>query len=35
MQVVEKFVTTAPPDAIWKALADDEHWPNWTPTVHA
>ena len=33
MQMVEKFITTAPPDAIWKVLADVEHWPDWTPTV--
>ena len=33
MQVVKKFSTTAPLDAIWKVLADVEHWPNWTPTV--
>jgi len=33
MQVVERFSTIAPPEAIWKVLADVEHWPNWTPTV--
>jgi carbon monoxide dehydrogenase subunit G len=33
MQAVEKFITTAHPDAIWRILADVEHWPDWTPTV--
>lgn len=34
MHTIEKFITTARPDAIWRIIADVEHWPNWTPTVH-
>jgi len=33
MRTVERFVTTAPPETIWKVLADVENWRNWTPTV--
>lgn len=33
MRIAEKFVTTAPPETIWKVLADVEHWRDWTPTV--
>lgn len=33
MHTIEKFITTARPDPIWRILADVEHWPNWTPTV--
>jgi len=33
MRTAEKFVTTAPPETIWKVLTDVEHWRNWTPTV--
>lgn len=33
MHTIEKFITTARPDAIWRIIADVEHWPNWTPTV--
>lgn len=33
MRVVEKFITTARPDAVWQVLADVEHWREWTPTV--
>lgn len=33
MRCVERFVTSAPPGAIWKVLFNVEHWPDWTPTV--
>jgi carbon monoxide dehydrogenase subunit G len=33
MRVVEKFITSAQPDAVWRVLADVEHWRDWTPTV--
>lgn len=33
MRCVERFTTSAPPDAIWKVLSDVEHWCDWTPTV--
>jgi hypothetical protein len=33
MQVDQKFVTAARPSAVWRILADVEHWPDWTPTV--
>jgi carbon monoxide dehydrogenase subunit G len=33
MQTVEKFSTSARPEAIWEILADVERWPTWTPTV--
>src|SRR6516165_257966 len=33
MRVVQKFVTPARPDAVWRVLADVEHWREWTPTV--
>ena len=33
MRTVERFVTAARPEVVWRILADVEHWPNWTPTV--
>jgi len=33
MRAVERFITAAHPDAIWKIIANVEHWPNWTSTV--
>jgi hypothetical protein len=33
MRVVQKFNTSARPDAVWQVLADFEHWRDWTPTV--
>ena len=33
MRTVERFVTAAPAELVWRILADVEHWPNWTPTV--
>jgi len=33
MRAVEKFVTSASPELVWRVLADVEHWRDWTPTV--
>jgi uncharacterized protein YndB with AHSA1/START domain len=33
MRTVERFVTAARAELVWRILADVEHWPNWTPTV--
>ena len=33
MRTVERFVTAAPAELVWRILAEVEHWPNWTPTV--
>jgi len=33
MHAVERFVTAAHPEAIWRILADVERWPSWTPSV--
>jgi len=30
---VERFVTSAGADLVWRVLADVEHWRDWTPTV--
>jgi uncharacterized protein YndB with AHSA1/START domain len=33
MKAVERFVTAAPAETVWRVLADVEHWKDWTPTV--
>lgn len=33
MRVVERVVTSARPEFVWRVLADVEHWRDWTPTV--
>jgi len=33
METVERFVTSAPAEIVWRILADVEHWKDWTPTV--
>lgn len=33
MQTVERFVTLASSEMVWRILADVEHWKDWTPTV--
>ncbi len=33
MRTVERFVTSARPDVVWRVLADVEHWNSWTPTI--
>lgn len=35
VRVVERFVTPARPEVVWKVLSDLEHWCDWTPTVTA
>jgi hypothetical protein len=33
MRTVQRFVTSARPDAVWGILADVERWHTWTPTI--
>ena len=33
METVERFVTSARAEMVWRILADVEHWKDWTPTV--
>jgi len=33
MHAVQRFITAAHQDAVWRIIADVEHWPNWTSTV--
>lgn len=33
MRVVERFVTSASPDVVWRILAAVERWRDWTPTI--
>jgi uncharacterized protein YndB with AHSA1/START domain len=33
MKAVERFVTAAPAETVWRVLADVERWKDWTPTV--
>ena len=33
MRIVERVVTAARPEVVWRVLADVEHWRDWTPTV--
>lgn len=33
MQTVERFVTSAPAEMVWRILADVEKWRDWTPTI--
>jgi hypothetical protein len=33
METVERFVTSAPAEMVWRILADVEHWKDWTPTI--
>lgn len=33
MRVVERVVTSASPELVWRVLIDVEHWRDWTPTV--
>jgi carbon monoxide dehydrogenase subunit G len=33
MRTIERFTTSAPPDAVWRILADVEGWKGWTPTI--
>src|ERR1700744_4506389 len=33
METVERFVTSASAEMVWRILADIEHWKDWTPTV--
>ena len=33
METVERFVTSAPVETVWRILADVERWRDWTPTV--
>jgi uncharacterized protein YndB with AHSA1/START domain len=33
METVERFVTSAPAEMVWRIVADVEHWKDWTPTV--
>jgi len=33
MRIVEKCVTSARPETVWRVLADVEHWHTWNPTI--
>jgi carbon monoxide dehydrogenase subunit G len=33
MRTVERFITSARPETVWRVLADVENWHSWTPTV--
>jgi hypothetical protein len=33
MQTVQRFVTSARPETVWRVLADVERWHTWTPTI--
>ena len=33
MRVVERVVTSARAELVWRVLSDVEHWHEWTPTV--
>ena len=33
MRTVERFTTSARPDAVWRVLADLDKWHAWTPTI--
>jgi uncharacterized protein YndB with AHSA1/START domain len=33
MQTVERFVTSASAEMVWRILADVERWKDWTPTI--
>jgi uncharacterized protein YndB with AHSA1/START domain len=33
MQVIETFHTATSAEAVWRVLADLEHWKDWTPTI--
>jgi len=33
MQVVERFVTSASVETVWRTLADVERWTDWNPTI--
>jgi hypothetical protein len=33
MRTVERFLTSARLDTVWRIVADVEHWHDWTPTI--
>jgi carbon monoxide dehydrogenase subunit G len=33
MRTIERFTTSARPEAVWRILADVEDWNTWTPTI--